>query len=264
LEKLKGDSLAVLEYHALDDFENEDAWGRLDYYEIWGIPYAKFDGRDSVLGGQEALSKYLTAYNAMMDLPSPCTLSILVNYNSATRQLWVKATVFAVDSFSNAHLRYAIAESHIYYPWLGLDSLHHVTRKMLPDFNGVAIPPQNPNDTFVDSQTYVLDPTWNDENCYLVVFVQRDDSGMIKPVFRSAKSELSSGPNWVFGDANGDGIVDVADVVYLINYLFTEGPPPEPMAAGDANDDCVVDIADVVYLLNYLFLEGDPPKEGCA
>jgi hypothetical protein len=58
-------------------------------------------------------------------------------------------------------------------------------------------------------------------------------------------------------------MVDIADVVYLINYLFLEGLPPIPMAAGDANGDCVVDIADVVYLLNYLFGEGDPPKPGC-
>jgi Carbohydrate binding domain len=28
------------------------------------------------------------------------------------------------------------------------------------------------------------------------------------------------------GDANGDGNVDVADVFYMINYLFASGPPP--------------------------------------
>jgi hypothetical protein len=28
------------------------------------------------------------------------------------------------------------------------------------------------------------------------------------------------------GDCNGDGKLDAADVVYLINYLFIEGPPP--------------------------------------
>ena len=27
-------------------------------------------------------------------------------------------------------------------------------------------------------------------------------------------------------DANGDGEVTVADVVYLVNYLFNSGPPP--------------------------------------
>jgi len=63
------------------------------------------------------------------------------------------------------------------------------------------------------------------------------------------------------GDANRDGLVDIADCVYLINYLFVGGPAPDPLAAGDANYDGVVNIVDVVYLLNYLFLGGPPP--GC-
>ena len=63
------------------------------------------------------------------------------------------------------------------------------------------------------------------------------------------------------GDVNGDGTIDIADVVYLINYLFIDGPAPNPLDAGDANCDGTVDIADVVYLINYLFIDGPPP--GC-
>jgi hypothetical protein len=62
------------------------------------------------------------------------------------------------------------------------------------------------------------------------------------------------------GDANGDGIINIADVVFLVNYLFTGGPAPEPMEAGDANCDGTVDIADAVYLVNYLFAGGPPPS----
>ena len=32
----------------------------------------------------------------------------------------------------------------------------------------------------------------------------------------------------VCGDANGDGAVDIDDVVYLIAYIFSGGPPPDP------------------------------------
>ncbi len=66
------------------------------------------------------------------------------------------------------------------------------------------------------------------------------------------------------GDANGDGMVNVADVVYLATYLFLDGPPPQPMAAGDPNADCVVNVADAVYLVTYLFADGPPPQPGCA
>jgi hypothetical protein len=69
---------------------------------------------------------------------------------------------------------------------------------------------------------------------------------------------------YVYGDADGDDIVDLSDVVYLARYLFQEGDPPVPLASGDPNDDCVVDIADIVYLLNYIFKEGPQPLAGCA
>jgi bacillopeptidase F len=61
------------------------------------------------------------------------------------------------------------------------------------------------------------------------------------------------------GDANGDGTIDIADVVFLVDYLFLNGPPPVPLLAGDANCDGVIDIGDAVYLLNYLFLDGPAP-----
>jgi hypothetical protein len=64
----------------------------------------------------------------------------------------------------------------------------------------------------------------------------------------------------IAGDANGDGVVNVADVVYEINYLFLSGPPPEFYECGDPNIDCKIDIADVVYLVNYLFVEGPDPR----
>jgi outer membrane protein assembly factor BamB len=66
-------------------------------------------------------------------------------------------------------------------------------------------------------------------------------------------------PSLLRGDANGDGTIDVADVMYLINYLFTDGSAPDPLWVGDANSDGEVDIADVMYLINYLFIGGSPP-----
>lgn len=61
------------------------------------------------------------------------------------------------------------------------------------------------------------------------------------------------------GDANSDGLVTVADVVFLVNYLFKGGPPPDPRWRGDANGDCNVNIADTVYLVAFLFKQGPKP-----
>ncbi|MGB7061143.1 MAG: LamG-like jellyroll fold domain-containing protein [Candidatus Zixiibacteriota bacterium] len=61
------------------------------------------------------------------------------------------------------------------------------------------------------------------------------------------------------GDANGDGIVDVADVVYLVSYLYRNGPTPDPEWVGDCNCDDIIDVADIVYLVSYLYRGGPPP-----
>jgi hypothetical protein len=68
----------------------------------------------------------------------------------------------------------------------------------------------------------------------------------------------------IIGDANGSGganPIDIDDAVYLIAYIFSEGPAPTPyeVASGDASCDCTVDIDDVVYLIAYIFSEGPPP-----
>lgn len=61
------------------------------------------------------------------------------------------------------------------------------------------------------------------------------------------------------GEANADGIVNIADVVYLINYVWIGGPDPIPLEAGDLNCDGAIDIEDVTYLIRYLFAGGTPP-----
>jgi hypothetical protein len=59
------------------------------------------------------------------------------------------------------------------------------------------------------------------------------------------------------GDVDGNGQVNVADVFYLINFLFAGGP--RPIGASDASGDGQVNVADVFYLINFLFAGGPPP-----
>ncbi|MCK4403793.1 MAG: VCBS repeat-containing protein [candidate division Zixibacteria bacterium] len=62
------------------------------------------------------------------------------------------------------------------------------------------------------------------------------------------------------GDCNGDSVVNIGDVVYLIGYLYRDGPAPDPEELGDVNCDGIVELGDVVYLINYVFKGGPPPK----
>jgi len=52
---------------------------------------------------------------------------------------------------------------------------------------------------------------------------------------------------------NGDGQVDYTDLIYLANFLFAGGPPPQPMASGDLNGDGEVTYTDLVMLANEIY-----------
>lgn len=64
---------------------------------------------------------------------------------------------------------------------------------------------------------------------------------------------------WICGDCDSSGDVDIDDVVYLINYIFSGGPAPEPLESGDVDLSGGVDIDDVVYLIAYIFSGGPDP-----
>jgi hypothetical protein len=63
------------------------------------------------------------------------------------------------------------------------------------------------------------------------------------------------------GNVNGDtaDYCDLADVIYLGNYLFLGGPPPPCYEEADVTVDGGVDLSDQVYLTNHLYLGGPPP-----
>jgi subtilisin family serine protease len=64
------------------------------------------------------------------------------------------------------------------------------------------------------------------------------------------------------GDANEDGSVNVSDAIWMINYVFIGGAPPQPvLACGDANDDAASNVSDAVWIINYVFIGGAPPGD---
>ena len=64
---------------------------------------------------------------------------------------------------------------------------------------------------------------------------------------------------YICGDANADSMVNVSDAVYVINYVFSGGNPPNPLESGDANCDSLVNVSDAVYIINYVFSGGHSP-----
>lgn len=66
---------------------------------------------------------------------------------------------------------------------------------------------------------------------------------------------------WFCGDIDGSGSpdIDVSDLVYLVDFMFTGGPPPVIQAAADVNGSGELDISDLVYLVDYMFSGGPAP-----
>lgn len=79
-------------------------------------------------------------------------------------------------------------------------------------------------------------------------------SGMIDMV---AALEMAS--TFMRGDADSGGEINVADVVFLVNYIFRAGTAPYPLIAGDANCDNATNVGDAVYLIHYIFRSGPAP-----
>ncbi len=67
----------------------------------------------------------------------------------------------------------------------------------------------------------------------------------------------------ICGDANNDGMVNVADAVWLINYVFVPNSlPPQPrLACGDASQNQGVNVSDAVWIINFVFASGSPPGD---
>ncbi|MFH1686589.1 MAG: M20/M25/M40 family metallo-hydrolase [bacterium] len=67
-----------------------------------------------------------------------------------------------------------------------------------------------------------------------------------------------------YGDLDGNGVVDIGDLVYFVNYAFLGGPAPVSLNAADVNGSCQIDISDLVYLVNYMFHSGPDLVAGCV
>jgi C1A family cysteine protease len=118
-------------------------------------------------------------------------------------------------------------------------------------------------DDEIHTITYLEYPHW----CWVQndsVFGTAPDTIFLEPLTVVAQDYCNADTlsfmvrTYLCGDVDADGVINSADVVYLMNHLFKEGPGPVPIQAGDVNFDGVTNSADVVYLINYLF-KGGPP-----
>jgi len=69
---------------------------------------------------------------------------------------------------------------------------------------------------------------------------------------------------WTLGDLDHSHTVNIADLVFLVDFLFHGCIPPWPLFVADINGNCSVNVVDLTYLVEYLFFSGPAPKVGCS
>jgi hypothetical protein len=86
-------------------------------------------------------------------------------------------------------------------------------------------------------------------------------------LFLATGGGIAEAVDFVRGDCNIDGALDIGDVITTLDALFSGGAPPSCQKACDSNDDGALDIADAIHALAHLFSGGAPPPApsgGCG
>jgi len=71
--------------------------------------------------------------------------------------------------------------------------------------------------------------------------------------------------NFICGDVNADGYVNLLDILSLISYIYGDppGPEPDPLDSGDVNADGDVNLLDILYLIEFIYCDPPGPEPQC-
>jgi hypothetical protein len=85
------------------------------------------------------------------------------------------------------------------------------------------------------------------------VFIE-DESAIMSFTYSNSTTECA--------DVNHDGLVNLLDIIFLINYVYLLGPAPHPPIIGDLDNDGYIIIFDITALISYLYFDGPEPTCG--
>ncbi|HER00598.1 MAG TPA: hypothetical protein ENO22_14770 [candidate division Zixibacteria bacterium] len=129
------------------------------------------------------------------------------------------------------------------YEWLSLDSY---SGSMLPG-EADTIPCQFTTEADLEAGTYQAE-----------IHLNTNDPEAFEAVIPADLTVINE-PEYICGDADNSGTVNVSDAVIIINYVFVGGTAPDPLDAADTNCDGSVNVSDAVNIINYVFVGGNDP-----
>ncbi|MFH2049711.1 MAG: SBBP repeat-containing protein [bacterium] len=115
-----------------------------------------------------------------------------------------------------------------------------------------------------DDYTYGHDLTVDDNGyIYIAGTTQANDFHVVNPIQDSLSGQYDAFITkllpYLCGDVDGNDQINVADLVYMVNYIYKNGSEPLTWIAGDVNSSADIDMMDLILLVDYLFKGGIAP-----
>ncbi len=163
-----------------------------------------------------------------------------LNYNTLTGTH--SATVGIQDAGGNNGMQVASDQAYL-HDGLSLKFSHE------PDWISVAPSTGEVNAGYSEVLTITADATGQEEGFYegyLRLVTSGGNAGL--PV-----SMVVSGSASMPGDINGDELVNIQDIIFLINFILdVDEPDTGQFSAADMNDDGVLNIQDIILIINVI------------
>jgi len=230
------------------------AMKRAKDYNVTAVPHYVFDGGvDEWIGSGGLPQAYISRIDSC-SRRSVANLELIVSAAWAGQDL-VDITLSAINHESSQYKgRLKVCITEINSRWQTVDGRpFHFT--MIGDYalnEEVTIPAGGrlERSCLWDGFTYGfidLQP----ENLVVAAALFNGETGFAD---QAAQAVVSAGPSeFIRGDANADGQINIADAVYILSYLFAGGTEPSCFDAADTNDDGSLNLADAISLLGHLF-----------
>jgi hypothetical protein len=171
--------------------------------------------------------------------------TVLDNKSDAIRLFYIEGNVQIENTIIAGNNGYGINGDHIFGNIL-LNCCDIYSNN--PDFG--AIPYQLGPGGIISE-----DPHFCPDNQYLY------DDSPCAPENNSCGVQIGAFPvGCTCGDANSNGLVNVLDITFIINYLYKHGASPNPIQIADVNSSGMINALDVTYLINYLYKHGPTPN----
>lgn len=183
------------------------------------------------------------------------------DYENTLEERHLTSSPISCSGLFNVHLKF--------WRWLGVEQprYDHAYVRVSNDLINWTTVWENPAEigdvSWVEMNLDISEVADDQPSVYLRWTMGTTDGGWASCGWNIDDIQLTAYKNAVMcGDADADGMLNLGDILYLISYLYKNGPAPlcvPVTACGDMNVDGLVDIGDVIHLIGYLYNNGPAP-----